>query len=104
MSKMRLSIDGRCQASRLRSSSAATLPNSRRAAAVAATRDMPAAMKRVDFFVEMLADFFGEVPIHPPARQDLSQPVHEVTQGSTGASTRRMPSSMRSKLDVSRCR
>ena len=61
----------------------------------------------LDFFVEMLPDFLRQVAIHPSAREDPLDPVHDSPQdstGSTGASTRRMPSSIRSKLEVSRCR
>ena len=56
------------------------------------------------------ADFPNEKPgpaprrdlsgIWEPAREKLSHPVHD----RTGVSTRRMPSSMRSKLDTSRSR
>src|SRR5579862_2194482 len=54
----------------------------------------------VDLLGEMRLDLFRQFASEPASRQQLSKPIH----ASLGAKTRKMPSSMRSKVDISRCR
>ena len=61
--------------------------------------------ERVDLLVEMLADLVGEVAIDLAARNSRrNQFMMSSLRTRPVASTRRMPSNIRSKLDVSRCR
>ena len=52
----------------------------------------------VDLLVEVLPDLVGEIALEPAAVEQSPQQVH----GFTGARTRRMPSSIRSKFETSR--
>ena len=85
--------------SRLRSLTCVMLPSSRRACHVASAR-RPARDELVDFLLEVLRDFFREIASADRGRSSRSIQLHLVT----GASTSRMPSSMRSKCETSSSR